>query len=110
MLGRQREAEHTHDERDVLEHRKARNQPEVLKHEADAAAVVLHLGRAKRLQIAAEHLEIAFARQIFAQQQAQERRLAGAARTREENELGFVDREGEIAQRVDAAVVGLRKM
>jgi hypothetical protein len=73
----------------------------------DVAAERLHLRRPQRLQVAAQHFQLAFARQVLAQQQAQQRRLAGAARTGEEDELAFVDGEGQVAQRVDAAVVEL---
>ena len=44
-LLRGRHAEHLGHERDVLEHRAARNQLEVLEDEADAAAVFLNLAR-----------------------------------------------------------------
>src|SRR5262249_6330799 len=85
----------------------ARNEAEVLEDEADAAAIRLHLGRPQRFQIAAEHFEVAFALQILAQQEPQERRLTGAARAGEEDELAFVDRDRQIAQRIHAAVVEL---
>src|SRR5262249_18744601 len=84
-----------------------RNQAEVLEHEADAAAVRLHLPRRERLEIATEDLELAFARQLRAQQEPQERRLPGAARTGEKHEFGFVDREREVAERVNAAAIQL---
>src|SRR5207344_2668248 len=63
-----------------------------------------------RFQIAAQDLEFTFARQIFTQQQAQERRLARTARAGQEDEIAFVDGQGQVAQRVDAAAVKLGKM
>src|SRR4029077_12212653 len=60
LLSRERQAEHAHDERNVVKHGEARNEAEILEHEPDAAAVALHLSRTKRRQIAAEHLELAF--------------------------------------------------
>ena len=48
LLRRQRHAEHAHHERDVLKHRQARDEPEVLKDEADACGGSLHLRPAQR--------------------------------------------------------------
>ena len=110
LLRGQRQAQHPHDERDVLEHAEAGDEPEILEDEADAAAVALHLGRLQRDQIAAEHLQLALTGDVFTQQQAQQRRFAGAAGTGEEDELTLVDSEIEVAERVDAAGVQLGKV
>ena len=89
---RDRHAEHARHERDVLEHGHARDQLEVLEDEADDAAVGLHLRAASaspdrgRRPSAAPSLGT-----LLAQQQPQERRLAGAARAGEEDELALVD-------------------
>src|SRR5262249_25629438 len=80
LLRRKREPEHPHDERHVLEDREARDEPEILKDEADASAERLHLRRPEHAKVAAENLEIALARQFLTEEQAEERRLAGAAR------------------------------
>jgi hypothetical protein len=110
LLHREVDAEDAHHERDVLEDREARDQAEVLEDESDGAAVALNLRRAEVLEVAAGDLQIAFARQILAQQQPEQGRLAGAAGAGEKEELALVDGQREIAQRVDAAAVELRKM
>src|SRR5262249_37170600 len=105
LLRRRRDTEDAHDERHVLEDGESRNQTEILEDEADAATKRLHLRRAQRPQIAAEHLELAFGRQLFAQQQTKKRRLAGAARAGQKQKLAFFNGERQIAKRVDAAFV-----
>jgi hypothetical protein len=44
------------------------------------------------------------------QEQAEERRLAGAARPGEEDEFGLVDGERQVAKRVQPAAVELREV
>ena len=107
LLRRERHAEHAHHERDVLEDRESRDEPEILKDEADAAAIRLHLRGSQRFQFAAQHFELAFARHVLTQQQAEKRRLAGPTRAGEKHELAFVDRQRQIAKRIDASVVEL---
>ena len=102
-------SEHARNERDVLEHGLRLDQLEVLEHEADGAAVVLHLARRHLRQVAAVDDEAAFGRQLLPEQQTQERALAGAARAGQEHELAPADREVEIAQREQAAAVRLRQ-
>src|SRR6266516_1723916 len=110
LLGGERQSKHAHHERHVLKHGEARNEPEILKHKSDSAPEGLHLRRPKRLQVAAENLQIAFARQFLAQQQPEKRRLPGPAGAGEKHELAFVDGEGKIAESVDATFVELRQM
>jgi hypothetical protein len=110
LLRRQRQSEDTHHERDVLKHREPGDEPKVLKDEADAAAERLDLRRPQRAQVAAEHLQVAFTRQFLAKEQAEKRRLAGAAGPGQKDELAFVDGEGKIAESVNAALVELRQM
>ena len=110
LLRRDRRAEHARHDRDVFEHGLSRNQLEVLEDEPDAAAVGLHLPRRQPREILSGHRDRAVARQALAQQQAQERRLAGAARAGEEDELPLLDLDGQIAQRVDAAAVKFREV
>jgi len=61
-----------------------------------------------RPTLAAADDELSLARNILAEQQAQQRGLSGAARTGEEDELPLVHAKREVAQRVDAASVDLR--
>ena len=110
LLLRRRHAEHARHERDVLEHGLVRDQLEVLEHEAERAAVGLHLARRQRREIAAADDEPPFGRQLLAEQQPQQRRLAGAARAGQEHELAFVDAQRQLAQRVHAAAVQLREL
>ena len=100
-----RNAQHTHDECDILKYRHAGNEAEILKDETDGAAVTLNLRRAECREIAAVHLQLALGRQLFAKEHPQKRGLAGAAGARQKNELAFVDGEGQFAQRVNAAAV-----
>jgi len=110
LLSCQRKAEHPHHERDVLKDREAGDEAEVLKDEPNAAPKRLHLRWLQQLQIAAEHLQLTLAGQVFPQQQAQQRRLPCPARAGQENELAFVDGKGQVAQRVNATTVELGKM
>ena len=75
LLGGGRLADDAHDEGDVLEHCEARNEAEVLKDEAHGAPVRLHLRGAHRAEIASAHRQRALGRQLFAQQQTEQRRL-----------------------------------
>src|SRR5438105_1195086 len=79
---RDRHAEHLRDERDVLEHRARRDQFEILKDEADPAAIFLHLCAPQRRQIVAVDDDLAFAGRVLEKQQTEKRGLAGAARSR----------------------------
>ena len=108
LLLRHGHAEDARHERDVLEHGLVRQQLEVLEHEAERAAVGLHLVGRERRQIAAADDELAFGGHVLPQQQPQQRGLAGAARAGQEDELALVDPQRQVAQRVDAAAVQLR--
>src|SRR5262249_13797318 len=94
----------------VLEHREARNQPEILEDEPQGPAVRLDLGASELADFAPHDLERAVARQIFAEQEPEEGRFAGAARAREEHELALLDRERQIAQRVHAPAIHFREL
>ena len=80
-------------------------QLEILEDEAERAAVGLHLARRERREVAAADDQLALGRHVLAQQQPQQRGLAGAARAGEEDELPLVDAQRQVAQRVDAAAV-----
>ena len=110
LLRRERQAQDAHDEGDVLKDSESGNQPEILEHEPDAAAVALNLRGAQRVEVAPEDFEIALARPIFPQQEPQKGRLAGAAWPGKKDEFTLVDGEGKVAQGVDAAAVELRQM
>jgi len=110
LLGGHRQTENTHHERDVLKYREPGDEPEVLEDEADAAAERLDLRRPERAQVAAEHLQVAAARQLLTKEKTEKGRFAGAARPRQKDELAFVDGEGKIAESVNATLVELRQM
>ena len=107
LLLRERHAEDPRHQRDVLDHRLARQQLEVLEDEAERAAVRLDLAGRERGEVAAADNQLAFRRHVLPQQQPEQRGLAGAARPGEEHELAFVDAQGEVAQRIDATPVQL---
>ena len=77
------------------------NQLEVLKDESDAAAILLDLAAFSVREVVAIDADLSFGRPLLQQQQPQKRGLAGTARSGEEDELGLLDGEGQIAQRVD---------
>ena len=85
-------------EGDVLEDGLRRQQPEVLEHRADVPAEVRHLAVGQRAQVAAEHDDASVARRLFAEDQAQARRLARARGADEEDELAAEHLEVHIAQ------------
>src|SRR5262245_3364221 len=93
LLNRRLDPEHSHHEGDILEDGKARNQPKILEHEADRPPIGLNVPIAEVLQAASRHHELTFTWQLFAQQEAQERRLAGTARAGQKEKLAFVDVE-----------------
>ena len=57
----------------------------------------------QRRQVAAADDELTLGRHVLAQQQPEQRGLAGAARPGEKHEVAFVDAQRQIAQRVHAA-------
>src|SRR5262245_19058315 len=83
--------QHTRDESDVLQHRLAGQQLEVLENEANRAAVGLNLARRQLGEIAPPDHQVTVRRRFLAQEQPQQRGLAGAARASQKNELALVD-------------------
>ena len=83
---------------------------EVLKNETDAAAVLLDFAATERGQVLTVDEDLAFARALLQQQQAQKGRLAGAARAGQENEFSFLNGERQVPQGVQPATVDLREM
>src|ERR671936_856228 len=61
LLRRERQSEDAHHERDVLKDGEPRDQPEILKDEADVAAIGLNLRRAESVEVAAEQPQNAVA-------------------------------------------------
>src|SRR5436190_2381433 len=107
LLLRRRHAEHARHERHVVEHGLVRQQLEVLEDEAEGPAIGLHLPHRQLGQVALPDDEPAFRWNLLAQQQPQQRRLAGAARPGQEDELSLVDAQGQLADGIDAAAVHL---
>src|SRR5919197_2140742 len=91
LLLRGRHAEHARHERDVLEYGLGGQQLEVLEYETNRAAVGLNLALRELREIAAADDQPARGGDIASQQQPEQRRLARAARPRQENELALVD-------------------
>ena len=85
-------------------------QLEVLEHEPERPAIGLDLVRRERRQVPAVDDQLPLGGHVAAQQQPQQRRLPGAARPGEEDELALVDAHRQVAQRVDAAAVELREV
>src|SRR3954465_9246091 len=107
LLDGGRHAQHPHDERDILEDGESGNEPEILEDKSDGAPIRLDLRIAELFETAAAHFQLALGGQLLAQQQAQQRRLPGATRAGQEQELAFVDGDRKVSQRVDATVVKL---
>jgi len=97
-------------ERDVLEDGAGWNQLEVLEDEPDAAAVLLDVAARERGEVVPVDGDLAFARFLLAEEQAQQRRFARAARTSEEDEFTLVDVERQVLQRVQTATVKFREV
>jgi hypothetical protein len=68
LAGREIDAEHSHDEGDVVEHREAGNQPEILEHEPDRAAIGLDVRRGKIGQRPSANLQLPVRRSFCSQQ------------------------------------------
>ena len=94
--------------RDVLGSGAARQQLEVLEDAADVAAQQRHLAVLEPRQVAAADEDPAGGRLDLLQQQLDERRLAGAGRADDEDELALVDHERDAVERDDVGLVHLR--
>ena len=103
-----RPADHLERERDVLVDRLVREQLEVLEHATDVAAQLRHLPRAEAADVAARRRgrgrSVATSSRS---KQLEERRLPGARRTDEEDELALGDLEGDVTEGDDIALVDL---
>src|SRR5690606_21184628 len=85
-------------ERDVLEDRLVRQQPEVLEHRADASPQVRDLPVGEPVEVLAGDPDPPGGGALLLERQPQERRLAGAGRAHEEHELTLLDLHGEVVE------------
>ena len=108
LLLRGRHPEHARDERHVFEHGLGLQQFEILEDEPERPPIRLDLPRRQGGEVSPADGQFAVGRHFLAKQHPEERGLAGAARAGEEDEVAFVDANGKIAERVDAAGVRLR--
>ena len=103
-----RRAGHLERERHVLPDRLGRQQLEVLEDDADLAPHLGHLPSPEPGDILAVEDDLATGRELVADQQLDERRLARARRTDEEDEVALGDDEVDVAQGELAVRVRLR--
>ena len=103
-------AYHLQREGHVLGHRLLLEELEVLEHIADVAPEVGHPPSAEPADVAAGHEYPAVFGHVLAVEQADERGLAGAGRTHQEDELPLADVDGHIAQGHHVALEDLRDL
>ena len=96
-------ADHLKGERHVLPYGFVIEQLVILEHEAQRTAVLRHLTVGDAPQIVAGHANLAAGGLLLAQQQAQERGLAGAGRTHKEHEITAFDIEVDAVKRRSGA-------
>src|SRR5581483_1428204 len=92
---------------DVLVDRLVGQQLVVLEDATDVAAQLRHLPRREARDVAARDDDPAVGRPVLAQQQAEERRLPGARRADEEDELALLHVHRDVAERDDITLVDL---
>ena len=102
-------SQHSQRETDVLENRFCGNELEVLEDEPDSASIRLNLATGQPREIAAVYDSDAFGGPLLQEQQSKQCALSGAARASEKDELASVDRQRQIAKRIEAATVGFAK-
>jgi hypothetical protein len=100
-------ADHLEGEGHVLEHRLVGQEPEVLEDAADVAPEVRHPPFGQVDDVAAGLPDLPGVGQLLAQQQPDERGLARARRSDQEDELALVDLDRYVAQRDGRSLVGL---
>ena len=93
-----RRAGHLEREGDVLVDRLGRQELEVLEDDPDLAAHLGHLPAAEPGDVLAVEHDRAAGRDLVADEQLDERRLAGAGRPDEEDEVAFGDDQVDVAQ------------
>ena len=87
-----------------------RNQLEVLEDEPDAAAIFLDLAARERGEVVAVDEDLAFARALLHEQEAEEAWTCRRRSGRSGKRTRLLDRERQIAQRVQAAAVEFREV
>ena len=92
-------AGHLERERDVLPDRLGRQQLEVLEDDPDLAAHPGHLAARQPGEVLPVEHDVAAGRDLVADEQLDQRRLAGARRPDEEHEVAFGDDQVDVAQR-----------
>src|SRR3954468_19925540 len=95
-------------ERDVLPHALRGQELEVLEHDPDLPPDPGHRTASETGEILAVEDDLALARDLIADQELDQGRLAGTARTDEEDEVAFGDDEVDVAQRGLAVRIRLR--
>ncbi len=104
---------HAHDpcnERGVFENRHPPAELEVLEDEPDVPSIRLGLAGIHQRQVLAVDDQSPVRRALLAQEQPEQRRLAGAARAGQEYEFASANNERRVTQCVDVTTVGLRRM
>ena len=92
-------ADHLKRERHILPHGLVRQQLVILEHESDGTTILRHLTVRQTAKIIAGHSNLAVRGLLLAQQQAQQRRLAGTGSTDQKHEIATFDVEVDIIQR-----------
>ena len=103
-----RRARHLQREGDVLPDRLGGEQLEVLEDDPDLAAHLRDLAARQPGEVLAVEHDGALRRDLVADEELDQRRLAGARRADEEDEVAFRDHEVDVAERLLAVVVLLR--
>src|SRR5204862_7486248 len=86
------------------------DQLEILEHDPDRAPEVGKLRIRKNADVPSVDDDLSLARQLVAKEQPQERRLARAGRSGQEDELPLVDRERHVGEGVPVLPVFLREV
>ena len=95
-------------ERDVLVHGLARQQLEVLEHDPDLAPDLRHLAATDPGEVEAVDHHVAACRELIADEQLHQRRLARARRADEEHEVALGDDEIDVLEGLVAVRIALR--
>src|SRR5215470_8866483 len=105
LLLRPGQAQDVLDESDVLEHRLAADELEILEDHADRTPEVRDLRRRKDADVAAVDQNLAGRGRLVPKQQLQEGRLARSGRPGQKHELAALDRAGHVGQSMAEAPV-----
>src|SRR3954471_18328949 len=94
-------------ERDILGHSLRRQELEVLEDDADLAAELRHPSARELPDVFAVDDDAAGRGELFADEEADERRFAGTGRADEEAEVAAIDLQVDVAQRIRSVRVAL---